>query len=67
MKKNLPVISITILAVIVAGCLISAVIPGQDPYYMNVDEISQAPSAEHLFGTDTLGSDIFAVIWHGGR
>lgn len=67
MKKNLPVISITILAVIVAGCLISAVIPGQNPYYMNADAISQAPSAEHLFGTDTLGRDIFAVIWHGGR
>ena len=67
MKKNLPVISITILAVITAGCLLSGIFPGQDPYYMNTDQISQAPSMEHLFGTDSLGRDIFAIIWHGGR
>lgn len=62
-----PVISISILAVIVIGCLLAGVIAGQDPFYMHTDQISQAPSAEHLFGTDTLGRDIFAIIWHGGR
>lgn len=67
MKQKLPVISITVLAVIVCGCILAGAISGQDPYYMNTDQISQAPSAEHLFGTDTLGRDIFAVIWHGGR
>lgn len=62
-----PVISIAILAVIVLGCLLAGVIAGQDPYYMHTDQISQAPSMEHFFGTDTLGRDIFAIIWHGGR
>lgn len=67
MKNKLPVISITVLAVIVAGCIFAGVIAGHDPYYMYTDQISCPPSAEHLFGTDPLGRDIFAVIWHGGR
>lgn len=67
MRQKLPVISISILAVIVIGCIFAGLISGQDPYYMHTDQISQAPSAAHLFGTDTLGRDIFAIIWHGGR
>lgn len=67
MRQKLPYISITILAVIAAGCLLAGVIAGQDPYYMHTDQISQAPSLQHFFGTDTLGHDIFAIIWHGGR
>ena len=67
MKRKLPYISITILVLIAAGCILSAVIPGQDPYYMQTDQISQAPSSAHIFGTDTLGRDIFSIIWNGGR
>ncbi len=67
LAKGKPVISVSVLAVIVIGCLLANVIAGQDPYYMHTDQISQAPSMEHFFGTDTLGRDIFAVIWHGGR
>lgn len=67
MKKKRPYISITLLILIGAGCLMAELLGGQDPYYMNTDQISQAPSAAHLFGTDTLGRDIFAIIWHGGR
>ncbi|MCQ4636746.1 ABC transporter permease [Anaerovorax odorimutans] len=67
MNKKLPYLSITILAIITGGCLLAGVLSGQDPYYMNTDAVSQAPSAVHLFGTDTLGRDIFAIIWHGGR
>lgn len=67
MKTQRPYISITILALIGAGCLLAELIGGDNPYYMNTDQISQAPSAAHLFGTDTLGRDIFAIIWYGGR
>ncbi|MCI8646224.1 MAG: ABC transporter permease [Firmicutes bacterium] len=67
MKKRRPYISITILVLIGAGCLLAEALGGANPYYMHTDQISQAPSALHLFGTDTLGRDVFSIIWHGGR
>lgn len=33
----------------------------------NSDLLNTAPSGLHWFGTDTLGRDIFARIWMGGR
>ena len=66
MKKT-PVISIALLALIIAGCLFGDLFSGTDPYYMNFSEVNLAPGKGHLFGTDTLGRDLFAVIWCGGR
>lgn len=66
-RRRLPYISITVLALIIAGCLIGDMIAINDPYYMELTEISSPPSGEHLFGTDTLGRDIFSIIWCGGR
>jgi oligopeptide transport system permease protein len=31
------------------------------------DAISQAPSAEHWFGTDDTGRDLFVLVWTGAR
>ncbi|MGI6766326.1 MAG: ABC transporter permease [Lentihominibacter sp.] len=71
LKQNLPqgfpVISITILAVIIMGCLISDLFVPYDPTRMDPSEISMAPGTRHIFGTDTLGRDLFSVIWYGGR
>ena len=66
MKKP-PVISISILALIIAGCLLCQIFIPYDPTRMMLDQISQQPSLNHIFGTDTLGRDLFSVIWHGGR
>ena len=65
MKK--PVISITILTVIIAGCILCQLFIPYDPTRMMLDQISLPPSINHIFGTDTLGRDLFSVIWHGGR
>lgn len=62
-----PVASVTILAVIIAGCIICDIFIPYDPTRMMLDQISQPPSGSHIFGTDTLGRDLFSVIWHGGR
>ena len=59
---KMPVISLVILGLIVAGCLI-----GKDPSYMDLMNANQAPSQQFLFGTDTMGRDIFTMIWSGGR
>lgn len=62
-----PIISIVILIIIIAGCIICELFIPYDPSRMMLDQISQPPSVSHLFGTDTLGRDLFSVIWHGGR
>ena len=58
-------IAMVILALIV---LVSILAPFISPY--GPGEIStkwQAPSAEHFFGTDHVGRDIFARVLYGGR
>ena len=62
-----PYISVTVLTVIVAGCIIGSIVYSDSAYYMQLSEISAAPGREHIFGTDTLGRDLFSVIWCGGR
>lgn len=62
-----PVTSMAILAVIILGCLVCELFIPYDPGRMMLDQIGQAPSSNHIFGTDTLGRDLFSVIWHGGR
>lgn len=62
-----PYISVTVLAIIVAGCIIGSIVYSDSAYYMQLSEISAAPGRGHIFGTDTLGRDLFSVIWCGGR
>ena len=62
-----PYISVTVLTVIVAGCIIGSIVYSDSAYYMQLSEISAAPGRRHIFGTDTLGRDVFSVIWCGGR
>lgn len=67
MNRKRPYFTIALLGVIVLGCLFAEVIMPCDPTKMNLAEVNQAPSAAHLFGTDTMGRDIFSMIWYGGR
>lgn len=62
-----PLLSILVLTVIVLGCLLAEVIMTKDPAYMDLNNYNTAPNSEFLFGTDTLGRDIFSMIWYGGR
>ena len=66
-ERRLPCISITVLTLIAAGCLIGDFAAAGNPYYMELAGVSLPPGAGHLFGTDTLGRDLFSVIWCGGR
>lgn len=62
-----PVLSIGILAVILIGCLFAEAVMTKDPTYMDLLNYNKGPGREFLFGTDTMGRDIFSMIWYGGR
>ena len=62
-----PVVSAAILILIVLGCLCAELIMTKDPTYMDLLNYNKAPDREFLFGTDTMGRDVFSMIWYGGR
>lgn len=62
-----PVVSMAVLAVIILGCLCCETFIPKDPAYMDLQRASQPPGREFWFGTDTMGRDIFSMIWYGGR
>lgn len=62
-----PWISVILLGLIVLCCLFAEVLMTKDPLYLDLKNFNMAPNSEFLFGTDTLGRDIFSGIWYGGR
>ncbi len=65
--RGRPVAAIVILSVIVVCCVCCEWIMTKDPTYLDLAHYNVAPDREFLFGTDTLGRDIFSMIWFGGR
>lgn len=65
--QDRPVWSLGILAVIFLGCLFAEFVMTKDPAYLDLLNYNKAPNREFLFGTDTMGRDIFSMIWYGGR
>lgn len=62
-----PIVSVVILSVILVGCLGAEFIMTHNPGYMYLEHYSTPPNSEFYFGTDTMGRDIFSMIWYGGR
>ncbi len=62
-----PIVSIVLLSIIILGCLFCELFIPKDPTYMDLYHANMAPNSEFWFGTDTMGRDIFSMIWYGGR
>ena len=56
-----------VLTVIVAASLAAPLLTDHDPVKLNPRARLQAPSAEHPFGTDHFGHDVFARVLYGGH
>ena len=60
-------IIIFILISIFLISLLAPYIAPNDPYAVDLTKTLQSPSKEFLFGTDSMGRDIFSDIWYGGK
>jgi peptide/nickel transport system permease protein len=65
--KKLPWLSIIVLSIIVSGCVFADRISNHDPTMYYLDHINEPPSQEFYFGTDSMGRDLYSIIWYGGR
>jgi len=65
--KGRPVASFVLLAVIVLLCVFCKLIMNHEPTYMDLANCNVAPNNAFFFGTDTMGRDVFSMVWYGGR
>lgn len=56
-----------VLLVVVFSAIFAPFIAPYDPYYTDLPKAMEPPSAEHWFGTDNTGRDIFSRVLHGSR
>lgn len=67
-KKNPAFTVFFLLALGVIGAAVFApVLAPRDPYEAVLSNAVQPPSAEHWFGTDRMGRDLFSRVIYGGR
>lgn len=66
-RNPLGALGLFIIASLIIIALFAPQIATHDPYEINVPERLQPPSAEHLFGTDATGRDVFSRVVHGSR
>ncbi len=66
-ENKVATLSLILLVVLVALVILGPAISGYS--YEQIDQASRnlAPNAQHWFGTDKLGRDLFARVWQGGR
>jgi len=59
--------SAIVLTLIVLAALFAPWISPYDPYFTDLSKAMQPPSAEHWFGMDNTGRDIFSRVLYGTR
>jgi peptide/nickel transport system permease protein len=66
-KDKLILASVVFILAMAAFAFLAPFIAPHDPSRIDPAAVLAAPSAEHVFGTDTLGRDIFSRIVYGAR
>lgn len=66
-KNKLAMTGIVLLIILVFFAIFGPLMTPYDYRSNDLVNANQAPSAEHWFGTDELGRDMFTRIWEGAR
>ena len=67
LANKLSMIGIVIFVAILILCILAPIFTPYNPTKPDLKARLQAPSPEHIFGTDKVGRDIFTRILYGGR
>ena len=67
MSNKLAVLGAVLFVVILLACIFAPFLTQYDPAMFDLLNMSQPPSAAHIFGTDKIGRDLFARCLYGGR
>ena len=66
LKKNkLAVISFIVLVLLALVAIFVPLIAPYDPYAQDLTRLNEPPSADHWFGTDDIGRDVFSRVVYG--
>ncbi len=66
-ENRLALFGLILLALIVATLFVGPALSGKDYQHIDSSIKNKRPSAEHWFGTDDMGRDIFTRVCYGGR
>lgn len=66
-KRKTALVSLFILVFLVIMVIFGPMMTNYNFYSNDYNAINQPPSAQHWFGTDTLGRDLWTRVWVGGR
>jgi peptide/nickel transport system permease protein len=64
-RRGTLIAGLVILGLLIAAAILAPLLGGADPHAMATGQRLRPPSAEHWFGTDRLGRDIFARVAYG--
>lgn len=68
LKQNkVAMVALAVLIVVIFMCIFGPKISGHSYTEQLITRVNEKPSAEHWFGLDNLGRDMFARLWIGGR
>lgn len=67
LNNRLAIVGGVIFAVIVLCCIFAPVLTSYSPRAVDMKNFLSPPTAEHWFGTDKLGRDVFSRVLYGGR
>ncbi len=66
-KNKMAMFGLFLLMVVIIGAAMAGVVSPEGYDVQVLRDANQPPSAEHIFGTDSFGRDIFARILYGAR
>tara|TARA_B110000091_G_C13794015_1_gene466977 strand:- start:725 stop:1639 length:915 start_codon:yes stop_codon:yes gene_type:complete len=67
LNNRLALVGLILFSIIIFTAVFAPLFTSADPMKINLRNLSQPPSADHWFGTDKTGRDVFARVLYGGR